>query len=127
VKIRFFVTGRGDAPVQEYIDALEERDGMRVDAALDDIREKGLRGTAVPLRQIRGKLWEIKIQPHRIFYAVENGGTLWLLHAYRKRSQKAPKVEIETALMRLRVLLEREEEDESATKEELGQSRARRR
>lgn len=31
-----------------------------------------------------------------------------LLHAYRKQGQKAPRVEIETALMRLRKFLEQE-------------------
>lgn len=108
MNIRFFVNGRGDAPVSEYILALERQERLKVQDALADIRERGLRGTVVPLRQIRGKLWEIKVQPHRIFYAVERHGTMVLLHAYRKQGQKAPRVEIETALVRLRALLEQE-------------------
>jgi phage-related protein len=57
------------------------------------------------LRPIRDKLWEIKVQSHRIFYAVMIEETLVLLHAYKKQSQRAPRMEIETALERLRALL----------------------
>jgi phage-related protein len=109
MKIRFFTTRRGDAPVQEYIDALEDHEHARVNGVLDDIRKHGLQATLVRFRPIRGKLWEIKVQPHRIFYIVESGGSLWLLHAYKKQGQKAPRVEIETALMRMRALFEEEE------------------
>jgi len=127
MKIRFFANSRGEAPVQEYIDALECRDALRVYDSLQDIQERGLRGTLVSVRQIRGKLWEIKVQAHRIFYAVVIDGSLVLLHAYRKQGQKAPKVEIETALQRLAKLLEEEGSDDSGEQEKGGQARARRR
>ncbi|HEY0133906.1 MAG TPA: type II toxin-antitoxin system RelE/ParE family toxin [Nannocystis sp.] len=106
MKIRFFETNRGQAPVREYIDSLPTRDVAKIGAALSDIAEHGLRDALTQLRQIRGTLWEIKIQPHRIFYAVVEGDTLVLLHAYRKQSQRAPKNEIATALGRLKVLTE---------------------
>lgn len=106
MKIRFFETRRGHAPVQEYIESLPAREAASIRAALMDICERGLAKTLVDLRQIRNKLWEIKLQPHRIFYAVIDHDALVLLHAYRKQSQRAPKVEIETALGRLKALLE---------------------
>jgi len=106
MKIRFFETRRGQAPVQEYIDSLPSRDAAKIKAALGDISERGLATTLVSLRQIRDKLWEIRIQPHRIFYAVIDHDELVLLHAYKKQSQRAPKVEIETALGRLKAFLE---------------------
>lgn len=106
MKIRFFATRRGQAPVQDYIDSLPPRDAAKINAALGDICERGLANTIVSLRQIRNKLWEIRVQPHRIFYAVIDHGDLVLLHAYKKQSQRAPKVEIETALERLKVLSE---------------------
>jgi phage-related protein len=106
MKIRFFETRRGQAPVQEYIHSLPARDASKIESAFEDIRERGLANTFVSLRQLRNKLWEIRIQPHRIFYAVIDHDELVLLHAYKKQSQRAPKVEIETALGRLKVLLE---------------------
>lgn len=67
MKIRFFETRRGHAPVQEYIESLPAREAASIRAALMDICERGLAKTLVDLRQIRNKLWEIKLQPHRIF------------------------------------------------------------
>lgn len=127
MKIRFFETSRGDVPVRDYIEEQTTRDAACIYDSLRDIRERDLRATLVQLRQIRGKLWEIKVQPHRIFYAVVTGGTLVLLHAYRKQSQKAPKVEIETALQRLQALREAEDADDEGSKQKKGSASARRR
>ena len=60
----------------------------------------------VSMRQIKGKLWEIKISQTRIFYAVIEKNIMVLLHAYKKQSQKAPQHEIETALRRMNDILE---------------------
>jgi phage-related protein len=64
----------------------------------------------VSLRQIRGRLWEIRVSAGtaaRIFYcAIEAGETCILLHAYRKQTQKAPAREIAVAERRLREVLE---------------------
>lgn len=61
MQIQFYQTGRGDSPVQEYIDTLRDREQEQVRLALADIRLHGLRGRAALLRQIRVKLWEIKV------------------------------------------------------------------
>jgi phage-related protein len=113
VKILFYYTGRGDSPVEEYVAGLPLDEQEKIANALTSIRECGLRGAAVALRQIRGKLWEIKVQPHRIFYAVVTRSALVLLHVYRKQGQKAPRDEIETALTRLRKFQEQETFDDS--------------
>ncbi|MBL9103353.1 MAG: type II toxin-antitoxin system RelE/ParE family toxin [Myxococcales bacterium] len=113
MKILFYYTGRGDSPVEDYVAGLPEHEQKQIDAALKNLAALGTRGSSVPLRQIRGKLWEIKVQPHRIFYALRTRSALVLLHAYRKQGQKAPRVEIETALMRLRKIEEQEAFDDS--------------
>jgi phage-related protein len=58
------------------------------------------------MRQIRGKLWELRISRNRIFYVVLKGDRMVLLHAYKKRGQKAPIREIETALRRMSEVME---------------------
>lgn len=58
------------------------------------------------MRQIRGKLWELRISRTRIFYVVVVGDTMVLLHAYKKQGQKAPTREIETATRRMAEVLE---------------------
>lgn len=65
----------------------------------------GFNSPRVDFRQIRGRLWEIKIRSSsgefRIFYVDFKANTLVLLHAYQKKSQKAPTKEIEIAEQRL--------------------------
>ncbi len=106
MKLRFFETSRGQSPVQDYIDSLPKREAAKIGAVLGDIGEHGLLKSLATLRQIRGKLWEIKIQPHRTFYAVVHRNELVLLHAHKEQSQRAPTTEIETALGRLNMLIE---------------------
>jgi phage-related protein len=57
------------------------------------------------MRQIKDKLWEIKISQARIFYVVIEGNKMVLLHAYKKQSQKVPQHEIETALRCMKDIL----------------------
>jgi phage-related protein len=96
VLVTYFTTASGAQPVRKYVDALDRPARAKVLAAILYIEAHGLDGGVVA-RQIKGKLWEIKIDAQRIFYVVMTGPEMVLLHAYQKQSQKAPRVEIETA------------------------------
>lgn len=56
-------------------------------------------------RQLKGKLWEVKVSMSRIFYVMVTGPEVVLLHAYKKQGQKAPLKEIETAERRIEEVL----------------------
>ncbi|MDA8090429.1 MAG: type II toxin-antitoxin system RelE/ParE family toxin [Nitrospiraceae bacterium] len=43
---------------------------------------------------------------HRIFYVVMRGKEMYLLHVYLKKTQKAPLKELETAKLRMKLLME---------------------
>jgi phage-related protein len=60
------------------------------------------------VRSVEG-LWELRAGAGRIFYVAYTGRRFILLHAYYKKSQKAPPQEIETAQRRLADFLEREQ------------------
>jgi len=92
--------------VSEYIDKLPKEQRAIIYAVLEDIKQYGLQAPLVSMRQIKGKLWEIKVSQTRIFYAVIEGNTMVLLHAYKKQSQKAQQHEIETALQRMKDIIE---------------------
>lgn len=49
------------------------------------------------VKQIEGKLWELRPIPNRVFFATLEKNQLVLLHQFRKKSQKTPKREIEKA------------------------------
>ncbi len=56
---------------------------------------------AANTRQIRNRLWEVKVSAHRAFYVLLNGDELVVLHAYRKQGQKAPPNEVALAESRM--------------------------
>ena len=92
----------------EYIERQAKPDRARLVEALEMIESHGFEAPRVAFRSIRGKLWEIKIEAklsHRIFYAAEGSTEIVLLHAYEKKSQKAPKREIELAERRMKEIL----------------------
>lgn len=108
MEIRFYMTAAGANPVGEYLEDLRSEERARIDEALDDIRENDLGGAQVTARHIDGKLWELKLSSHRIFYVVITGPLMVLLHAYKKQGQKAPVRELETARRRAKEILDEE-------------------
>ncbi|MEK6813634.1 MAG: type II toxin-antitoxin system RelE/ParE family toxin [Nitrospirota bacterium] len=90
----------------DFIGNLPDEERAEVDAVLEDLAVHGLDAPLVSLRQVRGKLWEIRFTRARIFYTMAEEGTMVLLHAYKKQSRKAPPHEIDTALKRMRQLAE---------------------
>ncbi|HEX2571919.1 MAG TPA: type II toxin-antitoxin system RelE/ParE family toxin [Polyangia bacterium] len=105
MKLSFYTTATGAHPVRKYLDKLEAKDAALVLAVLQDIALNGLEGSLVEVRCIQGKLYELKITRHRIFYVMIQGPEMILLHAYKKESQKAPRREIEIAEKRMREVL----------------------
>jgi phage-related protein len=99
-------------PVRDFIDAMGKRDQAKVLGCLKNIEDLGFNSPRVQFRQIRGKLWEIKIHApdsgYRFFYICLHSNALVLLHAYKKRSNKAPNKEIAIAEKRLLEVLENE-------------------
>lgn len=106
MKVLFYQTLRGRMPVVEELDDLPKEASAHAYQLLQEIEEKGFDAPRIVFRHIDGKLWEIKMTlpgtgGYRIFYFTVQGETLLLLHAYAKKSQKAPRHHIETALERM--------------------------
>jgi phage-related protein len=87
--------------VAEYIEGLSRTDRAVIAAALAEMAERGLAARGVTFRQIGGKLWEVRIGPHRVFYVLLDRENMVLLHAYRKQSRKAPTRHVEIARRRM--------------------------
>jgi len=109
--VNYWRNPAGKVPVEKYIDEINNK-GEKAEllSALKGIQEYGTDAVGVEFRQIEGKLWELKIRTHgsqhRIFYVVIKGNEMLLLHAYLKKTPKAPLREIETAKQRMKQLME---------------------
>lgn len=101
MKVYYYLLPAGTNPVRRYIDSLPFDEAAEVDAVLAYIQRSGL-DAFIDHRQIRGKLWELRPNQHRVFYVLRSGPEMVLLHAYKKEGQKAPKKEVKLALKRLR-------------------------
>jgi phage-related protein len=99
VRVFYYQSAAGTVPVLSYLLALPVQDSAPIFALVKAIGAYGLE--IADHRHIRGKLWELRPDRHRIFYAVLQGD-VWLLHAYKKQGAKAPPREIKIALRQLK-------------------------
>ena len=109
--INYFKTKSGKVPVEEYIDAIEnKKERADVLSVLNGIQKHGTDAVGVEFRRIEGKLWELKIKTHgnrhRILYVVIKDDNMVLLHAFLKKTPKTPTDEKETAKQRMKQLME---------------------
>ncbi len=101
IKVTYFETVRGDQPVRGYIDSLPDKERAKVKALIDYLSEKVVLNEP-HAKKISGYpgLYELRPGNHRVFYCYHEGRVV-LLHAFRKKSDKTPQREIETACNRM--------------------------
>jgi phage-related protein len=104
--LRYYTTARGVRPVADYIEGLSRADQAVLTAALTEISDRGFGARGVTFRQVEGKLWEVRIGPHRVFYVLFRAEDMVLLHAYRRQSQKAPARHVAIAWRRMQEMLQ---------------------
>ncbi|HLG18758.1 MAG TPA: type II toxin-antitoxin system RelE/ParE family toxin [Bdellovibrionota bacterium] len=109
MRVRFHVSRTGRSYVADFLDELDVRSRADILAVLQDIRNHGFGAVGCRFRQIEGKLWEIKIGTsggaYRFFYVMLAASEMYVLHAYKKKTSKAPPREIEVARKRLKEVL----------------------
>ena len=98
----------GLCPVLVHVEGLPPRDQARVARAIALLCEFGPHLGLPHARPVAGGLWELRAGAERIFYFATTGQRFILWHAYRKKSQKAPRREVETAWRRWADFMERE-------------------
>lgn len=106
MKITFFESTSGRLPVLSYIKKLPKKERASILQALDEVEKYGFDATKVRFRQIEGKLWELKISAHRVFYVILSVEEMVLLHAYKKQGQKLPLKERKIAIKRMKETLQ---------------------
>ena len=106
MKVTFYETASGRSPVTDFIDKQPAKDQAVIVVALEDVEEHGFAAKGVQFRQLQGKLWEIKLKApsggYRLLYATLDKDNMVILHGFKKKTQKTPPKEINTALKRLK-------------------------
>ena len=105
IVVRFFRTTSGREPVKDWLGSLAPDDRQRIGTDIKVVEFNWPVG--MPLcRQIAGQkdLWEVHSRLSgnriaRVIFLIRDGQMI-LLHGFEKKSQKTPKVEIDTAVAR---------------------------
>jgi phage-related protein len=90
--------------VRAYVAGLPRRERDDWDEALTLLGLFGLEAP-VSLRQLEGKLWEIRIGRHRVAYVIVTGLEMVLLHAFKKQGQRTARSDIDLAVRRAKEVL----------------------
>lgn len=101
--IILFETARGDKPVEEFIKSLDPATIAKASHGIDLLEKHGSYLAMPHAKKLSKDLYELRIrgkQEVRILYAFV-GKNIYLLHAFKKQTQKTPSREITTALPRL--------------------------
>lgn len=109
MRIVFYETNSKRCPVTDFIDKQPKNDQAVILSVLSDIAENGFNAKGCQFRQLEGKLWEIKIKSpsggYRLLYVTIDMNLLFILHAFKKKTQKTPQKELNVARKRLKEIL----------------------
>lgn len=92
-----------DEAIEKFIASLPKPTHAKVSRALDLLRDYGHRLGLPHSRNVSGKLFELRtrgVQEVRLLYSFYNRKAI-ILHGFIKKTRKAPRKEIRTALQKL--------------------------
>jgi phage-related protein len=108
MKVKFYLKASGRSPVEEFLqDCSSEIRSDFFDAA--SLLASG-QNLSMPLSRnlanIRQGLHELRFKDRsgqiRVFYFIKKGDAIYMLHAFKKKTQELPKSEVELALKRIK-------------------------
>ncbi len=106
-QVLFFQTARGDSPVEDFIKEQDEATYAKVLQSMRLLANNGPFLKPPYIKKLQNKLYELRISGKvaiRIFYTMSNN-EYYLLHAFKKKSQKTPSKELKLALDRLKEIV----------------------
>ncbi|MBI2022245.1 type II toxin-antitoxin system RelE/ParE family toxin [Candidatus Daviesbacteria bacterium] len=98
-KVLFFQTARGDYPVKKFIEEQDLATSAKIASSIELLETDGPYLKPPYIKKLQDKLYELRVSGKvavRIFYTIKDG-EYYLLHAFKKKSQKTPSQEIKTA------------------------------
>ncbi len=106
-KVFFFQTARGEFPVEDFIKEQDEATYAKALQAIKLLTNNGPFLKPPFIKKLQDKLYELRISGKvaiRIFYTISNN-EYYLLHAFKKKSQKTPIKELKVAIDRIKELV----------------------
>lgn len=102
MQVVFWTTVRGDSPITEFIDSVPVKSKKKIVRTLELIEKHGL-GFVKCCTKLKDGIYELKIRFDKVFYRLLiffERGVCFVLHIFKKKSNKIQSRELETALAR---------------------------
>lgn len=106
-KVYFFQTARGDYPVKKFTESQDESTYAKIVRMIELVQKYGPYLMGPYVKKLRKDLYELRISGKiavRILFTCING-CYYLLHAFKKKTQKTPVKEIEIGLDRMKEII----------------------
>ena len=107
--ILFYETSSGERIVENFIKKQQPQARGKISHLIDLLETYGSLLGMPHAKQLDSHLYELRVRGKeeiRILYGFKKR-TIYLLHAFKKQTQKTPKKELETASQRLRLLIDK--------------------
>lgn len=104
--IILFETARGESPVEEFIKTCQAKTRAKISSETDLLEKYGNLLGRPHIAPVEKGIFELRVRGReeiRIFYCFIKKD-IYLLHAFKKKTQRIPQREIELARKRLRLL-----------------------
>ena len=105
-RVKYFQSVRGDWPVKDFVEAQDKSTQTKITHSVRLLVDYGPLLKPPDIKKLQNKLYELRIPGKvsvRIFYTVA-GGVYYLVHAFKKKTQKTPAKELKVALDRIKGL-----------------------
>jgi len=106
-QVKFFQNQRGDYPVKDFIIKQNEKTYAKILGLIKLLNNNGLLIKPPYVKKIVNNIWELRITGKtaiRILYCFVNN-VFYLLHAFKKKTNKTPLKEIQIALDRAKNII----------------------
>ncbi|MEK7141779.1 MAG: type II toxin-antitoxin system RelE/ParE family toxin [Patescibacteria group bacterium] len=105
--VRFFQTTRGEYPVKKFIEEQDLPTIAKITHSIELLESYGPYLKPPYIKKLEDKLYELRISGKiaiRIFYTMTHN-EYYLLHAFKKKTNKTPRRDLRTALDRTKELI----------------------
>lgn len=106
-KVKFFQTARGDYPVKDFIEEQDQPTSAKITSYIELLETDGPYLKPPYIKKLQDKLYELRISGKvavRVLYTIKDG-EYYLLHVFKKKTQKTPAKEIKVALDRIKEIV----------------------
>lgn len=108
VKVKFYLTSSGRSPVEEFLKQQSKEIKSDFFDAVSLLVDGSLLGMPLsrPLSNICRGLHELRLKDAsgqvRVFYFIKKGDAIYMIHAFKKKTQELPKKELDLTLKRIK-------------------------